>query len=256
MPREYLSPLDPPARLTSFRERWRLLRSMGLDGVWLLRFDAGLRGLDGEAFVQWLTNDLGIAAVVVGHDFRFGRDGRADGDFLCRRGAARGFRVEVIAPQLVDGVRVSSRAVRSALGSGDLKAAARMLGRAYTMIARVVHGQHLGRTLGFPTANLRIERRRAALAGIFAVRVCVGGVWRDGVASLGTRPTVGGTRPLLEAHIFDFDGDLYGQLLEVRFVAKLRDEQKFASLEAMVEQMHRDAADARRALTSCSGLTK
>lgn len=260
MPREYLAPRDPPARLTSLRERWRLFAAAGLDGVWLMRFDAHLRTLDGEAFVQWLTDEMRVASVVVGHDFRFGRDGAADAEFLQRRGAARGFGVDVVAPVMVDGERVSSRAIRAALAEAELGTAERLLGRPYTMIGRVVAGEQLGRKLGFPTANLRIERRRAALAGIFAVRIrriaCANeraarpaDAWMNGVASLGTRPTVGGTAPLLEAHVFDFEQDLYGDWLEVEFAQKLRDEQKFDSLDLMVEQMHRDAAQARRVLT-------
>lgn len=259
MPREYLAPGDPPARLTSLRERWRLFDAAGLNGIWLLRFDAQLRTLDGEGFIEWLADELRVVSVVVGHDFRFGRGGAADAEFLRRRGAARGFDVEVISPVQIDGERVSSRGIRAALAAGDLERAERFLGRPYTMIGRVVAGEQLGRQLGFPTANLRIERRRAALGGIFAVRVrrlaCANthrdapvNVWMDGVASLGTRPTVGGTAPLLEAHVFDFAQDLYGDRLEVQFARKLRDEQKFDSLDLMVEQMHRDAAQARHAL--------
>jgi len=259
MPREYLEPGNPPARLTSLRERWRLFAAAGLDGVWLLRFDARLRMLDGESFIGWLADELQVAAVVVGHDFRFGRGGAADADFLRRRGAARGFEVEVVSPVEIGGERVSSRSIRAALAAGDLKQAEQLLGRSYSMIGRVVRGERLGRKLGFPTANLRIERRRAALGGIFAVRVrrLAGAlahaqkpvdVWIDGVASLGTRPTVGGTAPLLEAHLFDFAQDLYGERLEVQFARKLRDEQRFDSLDLMVEQMHCDAAEARRVL--------
>ena len=153
-----------------------------------------------------------------------------------------------------DSLRISSRAVRAALARGDLVTAATLLGRRYSMTGRVIEGQKLGRTLGFPTANLRLGRRRTPMDGIFAVRVRgVGnghpdGHYLPGVASLGTRPTVGGGVPLLEAHVFDFGGDLYGREIEVEFVARLRDELKFDSLDAMVVQMHRDAATARAIL--------
>jgi riboflavin kinase/FMN adenylyltransferase len=146
-------------------------------------------------------------------------------------------------------VRVSSSAVREALASGDLERAARLLGRPYSMQGRVIAGERLGQKLGFPTANLRLHRRVAPLGGIFAVRVH--GVRAEplpGVASLGTRPTVNGTEPLLEAHIFDFAGDLYRRHIEVEFVERLREERKFATLEAMVIQMHEDARRARKAL--------
>jgi riboflavin kinase/FMN adenylyltransferase len=157
----------------------------------------------------------------------------------------------VVAPVLVGGERVSSSAVRSALAAGELPRAAGLLGRPYSMRGRVVAGQRLGRELGYPTANLRLERRRVPLGGIYAVRVRgIGEAVREGVASLGTRPTVGGVEPLLETHVFDFDGDLYGRELEVEFVQKIRDEAKFDGLEALVAQMNVDARDARRILAA------
>jgi riboflavin kinase/FMN adenylyltransferase len=153
----------------------------------------------------------------------------------------------------IDDVRVSSSGVRAALAAADFRRARDLLGRAYSMCGHVVRGEQLGRRLGYPTANLRMRRRKLPMMGIYAVRVR--GVdarhahdARDGVASLGFRPTVGGTEPLLEAHVFDFDGDLYGRELEVEFVAKIRDEEKFASLDALVQQMHQDAAAARALL--------
>jgi riboflavin kinase/FMN adenylyltransferase len=153
-------------------------------------------------------------------------------------------------PVLVDGERVSSSLIRGALERGDLATAERWLGRPYSMIGRVVRGEQLGRKLGFPTANLRLGRKRSPLQGIFAVRVrCLNGQrLLPGVASLGTRPTVGGTVPLLEAHVFDFNRDLYGREIEVQFVAKLREEEHFANLDELVKQMHIDAAQARKIL--------
>jgi riboflavin kinase / FMN adenylyltransferase len=249
MPREHLAPEDPPPRLMSWRERWRLLSRTGLDYVWLLRFCERVRGLTGDEFARLLFRELGAPVVVVGHDFRFGRNGEATARMLQEAGARLGCLVDVVPPVTIDGVRVSSSRIREALGRADLQQAARWLGRPYSMSGRVVEGRHLGQRLGFATANLRLERRRAALAGIFAVEVLGVRPGRmPGVASLGTRPTVNGTEPLLEAHVFDFDGELYGREIEVEFVAKLRDEQRFESLDALVEQMHRDAAEARRVL--------
>jgi riboflavin kinase/FMN adenylyltransferase len=251
LPREYLKRSDPPARLTSWRERWRALEGTGLDRVWQLRFDERLRNLTGEEFAQLLARDLGAKAVVVGHDFRFGRNGDANGPRLVEAGKQLGFEVEIVAPVLDGATRVSSSAIREALANGALKQAQAWLGRPYSMIGRVVRGEQLGRTLGFPTANLRLGRRRSPLHGIFAVRVRgVREAVMPGVASLGTRPTIGGKVPLLEAHVFDFDGDLYGREIGVEFVSKLREEERFASLDAMVEQMHRDAAAAREVLNS------
>ena len=249
MPREYLAPEAPPARLTTWRERWRLLGGMQLENVFLLRFGEDLRRLSGEDFAKLLARDLDPAAVVVGHDFKFGRNGEATAESLAADGARRGFAVEVVSPVMLGGERVSSSGVREALARADFARARRWLGRPYSMIGRVVHGSHLGRELGFATANVRLHRKRAPLAGIFAVRVKGAGLQTlPGGASLGTRPTVGGMEPLLEAHVFDFSGDLYGREIEVEFVAKLREEECFSNLAALTQQMHVDAAQARRIL--------
>jgi riboflavin kinase/FMN adenylyltransferase len=215
-----------------------------------LRFDEKLRCVTGDAFTRLLADELKVAAVVIGHDFKFGRNGEASAPMLCEAGRRLGFEVDVVEPVLIGGERVSSSAIRAALAAGDLKKAERLLGRPYSMVGRVVLGQQLGRNLGFPTANLRLGRKRTPLQGIFAVRVhgIEGLPDAPGVASLGTRPTVGGTVPLLEAHVFDYDGDLYGREIEVEFVAKLREEVHFASLDELVVQMNEDAAQARAVL--------
>jgi riboflavin kinase/FMN adenylyltransferase len=249
MPKEFLAPQSPPARLTTGRERWRILGDLGLDYVLLLRFGEGLRQLSGTEFVRILSRELEAAAVVVGHDFRFGRGGEMNAAALGTEGPRGGFTVEVVPPVMIKGERVSSSGVRAALERGNLDLAQAWLGRPYSMVGRVVHGSHLGRTLGFATANVKLHRRRTPLAGIFAVRVRgAGPAPLPGVASLGTRPTVGGTEPLLEAHVFDYTGDLYGREIEVEFVAKLREEERFADLAALTRQMHADAAQARRIL--------
>jgi riboflavin kinase/FMN adenylyltransferase len=263
LPREYLSsappidsakpPQEPPARLTDFRERWRVLERSDLHYVCVLRFDERLRQLTGEQFVELLAGTFGASAVVVGQDFRFGRGG-AGSITLLRAAAETGrFALELVPSVCLEDVRVSSSGVRVALAAGDFHRARDLLGRAYTMRGRVVAGEKLGRRLGYPTANIRMRRRRLPMTGIYAVRVR--GVddhdthgARAGVASLGFRPTVNGTEPLLEAHVFDWSGSLYGRELEVEFVAKIRDEEKFASLDLLVQQMHRDAARARELL--------
>ena len=247
MPREYLAPADPPARLTSWRERWRVLQRTGLSTVLQLKFDQKLRCVTGDAFTRLLADELKVGAIVIGHDFRFGRHGEASTPVLCEAGRRLGFEVEVVEPVLIDGQRVSSSEIRVALAAGDLKKAERLLGRPYSMVGRVVLGNQLGRKLGFPTANLRLGRKRTPLQGIFAVRVHgIDGLPNaPAVASLGTRPTVGGTVPLLEAHVFDYSGDLYGREIEVEFVSKLREELHFASLDELVVQMNEDAAQAR-----------
>jgi len=250
-PREYLAPGDPPARLTSLRERWRILEPLGLDYLWLLRFGEALRNLCAEDFAQLLLRELAPAVVVVGHDFRFARRGEATAPILVEAGRRLGFEVDVLPAITLDGERISSSGVRAALAGGDFERARRWLGRPWSMRGRVQPGRALGAQLGFPTANVSLERRRAPVAGIFAVHVHgVGAAPRAGVASLGTRPTIGGTEALLEAHVFDFAGDLYGREIEVEFVARLRAEERFATLDALTAQMQRDAADARRILNA------
>jgi riboflavin kinase/FMN adenylyltransferase len=246
MPREYLNPQKPPARLTSFRERWHILGRCCLDYMCVLRFGEGLRNLSGEGFARLLAEQLHTHCIVVGHDFRFGRNGEATASMLAGAGETLGFEVDVVPPVLLDGVRISSSAVRDALARGELALAQRWLGRPYSMTGRVVKGNQLGRELGFPTANLLTGRRRVPLAGIFAVRVHgVESAPLPGVASMGTRPTIEGREMLLETHVFDFAGDLYGREIEVEFVAKLRDEERFANLDELVVQMNKDAAAAR-----------
>ena len=250
MPREYLRPDHPPARLTSWRERWHILGECGIDYMCVLRFDERLRNLSGREFASLLADQLHAHLIVVGHDFRFGRNGEATAVSLSQSGTELGFAVDVVSPVLLGGARISSSAIREALARGDFELARSWLGRPYSMTGRVVRGNQLGRTLGFPTANLRTGRRRVPVAGIFAVRVHgVADGPLPGVASLGTRPTIaGGGEMLLEAHLFDFVGDLYGREIEVEFVSKLRDEEHFANLDALVVQMNEDAAGARRIL--------
>ncbi len=248
LPREFLRSADPPARLTDLRERWRLIEALGVERFCVLPFGARLSQVSGREFMGMLR-EAGVRCIVVGHDFRFGRGGEADAEWCAAHAAEFGFGVDIVPPVRVAGERVSSGLVRAALARGDFARAARLLGRSYSMRGRVRYGQQLGRRLGFATANIAMRRRQLPLAGILAVRVSGAGLthW-PGVASLGTRPTVNGVEPLLEAHLFDYAGDLYGCELEVEFVAKLRDELRFEALDELVEQMHRDAAAARRAL--------
>ena len=253
LPREYLAPRDPPARLTDLRERWRVLERSDLSFLCVLRFDEKLRSLSGEQFVNLLTGQFAASAVVVGQDFRFGRGGAGSIALLRAAADAGRFALELLPSVCIDDTRVSSSGVRALLASGDFRKARDLLGRAYSMRGRVVEGQKLGRKLGYPTANIRMRRAKLPLSGIFAVRVRgvdAGNTHtaRAGVASLGFRPTVGGTEPLLEAHVFDYDGSLYGRELDVEFVAKIRDEEKFENLDALVQQMHQDAAGARAIL--------
>jgi riboflavin kinase/FMN adenylyltransferase len=249
--KEFMDPEAAPPRLTRWREKFLALAAQGVDRLVTLRFDEHVRAMTPERFVEELiVQGLGTRHIVVGNDFRYGCNAGGTIDSLRAAGEARGFGVEQIEPFVFDGARVSSTAVRERLGRSDFAGAERLLGRPYRMLGRVVHGRELGRTLGFPTANLRLMRRRPTVRGILAARVFgIEPKAMAAVASLGTRPTVDGTHMLLEVHVFDFAGDLYGREIDVEFVAKLRDEVKFDSLDALIAQMKVDAAQARDLLS-------
>lgn len=250
LPREFFAAGDPPPRLMLPRTKAERLFAMGVDQLGLLRFDRRLSSLTAEQFVrQVLVHRLSAREVWVGPEFRFGKARAGDIGVLHSLGEVHGFAAGEIEPVLVDGERVSATRIREALRAGDFASAERFLGRPYAIGGHVVPGRQLGRTLGFPTANLRFAGKKPALSGIYATWVHgVGDRPRASVSSLGTRPTVDGVEPLLEAHLFDFDGDLYGRRIEVEFVAKLRDELRFSDLPALTAQMHLDAAQAREIL--------
>ncbi len=251
MPGEVLLPDCPPARLTCFRERFELLCATGIDEFFCPRFRK-LKQLPPQVFVEeLLVARFAARHVVVGHDFRFGR-GRGGGlDELRHAGREHGFDVTVVPPVALGGERVSSTAIRSALAAGDLDKAKAMLGRDYSLSGRVIRGLGLGKRLGFPTANVSLKRRRSPVDGIFAVRVSgLGPSLLDGVASIGTRPTVGGDHALLEVLIFDFDRDVYGEHITVHFIKRLREERHFDGLDALKAQMALDVGEARAALAS------
>ncbi|MGH8145014.1 MAG: bifunctional riboflavin kinase/FAD synthetase [Rhodanobacteraceae bacterium] len=251
LPRGYFSPV-PLKRLSSLREKLCGFADAGIERLLLLRFDAPLVAMSAEDFVrEVLVARMGAREIWVGADFRFGHGRAGDVDLLRAMQGEGPYQVRVLDAVASDnGERVSASRVRGALDTGDFAHAASLLGRPFTIGGHVVRGQQLGRALGYPTANIRLGKRVSPITGIFAVRVRgVAGEPLPGVASLGVRPTIaGGGEPLLEVHLFDFDGDLYGKRIEVEFVAKLRDEEKFADLEALRAQMDRDAVRAREIL--------
>ena len=251
-PRELFAPESAPTRLTSLREKLELLAAHGVDHVHVQRFSREFAALAPEAFVEHaLVRLLDARWVLVGEDFRYGA--KRAGDFASLADAARahGFALEAMPTVNDGGARVSSSRVREALARGDLERAAVLLGRPYSISGRVVRGQQLGRALGFATANVQLKHNRPPLGGIFAVRVHgIADVARDGVASLGVRPTVHADgRPVLEVHLFDFAGDLYGRHLRVAFLAKIRDEERYADLDTLKAQIARDCDAARALLT-------
>ena len=250
-PREFFAPQSAPTRLTNLREKLELLAAHGVDRVHVQRFSAAFAALSPEAFVERaVAVALGARWVLVGDDFRFGAKRAGDFAFLADAARRHGFELEAMPTVSNGGVRVSSSAVRDALARGELARAHALLGRAYGISGRVVHGEKLGRALGFATANVQLKHNRPPLGGIFAVRVHgIGAGPRQGVASLGVRPTVkAGGKPVLEVHLFDFADDLYGAHLRVEFLAKLRDEEKYPDLDTLKAQIARDCAQARDVL--------
>ncbi len=251
-PREFFASEAPPARLMRFREKYEALAERGINIFYCPRFDANMRDIPADEFVRRiLIHGLCTRHVVVGDDFHFARRREGHIGHLRRASGALGFSVEQVPSIVVDGVRVSSTSIRDALWNGDIQGATALLGRPYRMSGRIVRGEQVGRSLGYPTANVDLRRRQSAVMGIFAVRVSglAGGI-RDAVASVGARPTFNGTKPILEVHIFDFDEEIYGAYIHVDFIARLRSQEKYARVEDLVAQMHCDAENAKSALRS------
>lgn len=246
-PREYFSPQTAPARLARLRDKVQLLADEQVDLVLCLAFNKRLSQLSASEFVDTILIDgLGVKHLEVGDDFRFGCDRAGDFDFLTQAGSLQGFTVEAAQTVELDGQRVSSTQVRKALAAADFERAEQLLGRPFCIEGRVLHGQKLARQLGWPTANVQLKRRRVPLAGVYLVSVDIDGKTWPGVANIGVRPTVAGDGSAhLEVHLLDFAGDLYGRHLTVAFHHKLRDEQRFASLEALKSAIDADVAAAR-----------
>jgi riboflavin kinase/FMN adenylyltransferase len=246
-PLEFFRPDGAPARLMRLREKLQALAACGVERVLCVRFDAGFAALTAEEFIQRILIDgLGARYLVVGDDFRFGAGRRGDFDMLADAGRRHGFEVAATHTIIFNGVRISSTRIRECLAAGDFEMAQQLLGRPYAISGRIVHGDKLGRTLGVPTLNIPLRRKVSPLAGVFVVEVS--GLRRErlsGVASVGTRPTVGGSRMLLEVHVFDFEADVYGRRVSVDFLHKLREERHFGSLEALRAAMAHDIAQAR-----------
>ncbi|QNM98927.1 bifunctional riboflavin kinase/FAD synthetase [Chitinimonas koreensis] len=247
-PRELFAPAAAPARLSSLREKLELLREAGVERVYLAHFNHGFAGLTAEAFAEdVVARQIGARYVLVGDDFRFGRGRAGDQALLAELGHRAGFLAEAMPEIAVDGQRASSTAVREALATGHLALAGKLLGRPYRISGRVVHGNKLGREIGFPTANIQIKHNRPPLAGIFVTEVHgAGATPLLGAASLGKRPTVDDSgRYALEVFLLDFSGDLYGRHLQVDFLHKLRDEEKYDGLDALIAQIRLDVDHAR-----------
>ena len=247
-PREFFTPQQAPARLTSLREKLELFRTMGVDRVHVCRFDAHFAQKSAADFIHALHEQLHAKFVLIGDDFRFG-SGRA-GDFALMQkiGAQRGFAVQAVHSVLHDGVRISSTAIRGALAAGQIRVAREYLGRPYSISGRVVHGDATGRKLGYPTANIQMKHNLPPLKGVYVVLAHAEGLGvLQGVASLGIRPTLKqDAKPVLEVHLFEFEKQIYGNHLRVEFLHKLRDEQKFNGLDELTRQIALDVENAKR----------
>jgi riboflavin kinase/FMN adenylyltransferase len=252
-PREFFQIDSPPARLMKFREKFEALAAHGIDIFFCPRFSAPMRQISAQDFVRRiLVQGLNARAVIVGDDFRFAHKREGDIAMMSRMSEALGFTVIQVPSIVVAGLRASSTAIRQACAAGDMALAAAMLGRPYQMSGRVIRGEKIGRTLGFPTANVDLQRRQSPVTGIFAVRVhgLDEGI-HDGVASVGNRPTFDGEKPILEVFLFDFERDIYGKYIQVDFIEHLRDQEKFANVADLVAQMRIDADNARSILQAC-----
>lgn len=246
-PQEYFTRGDIPPRLTRFREKIKALQRYSVNRVLCLPFNPALAQMEAEAFIQRvLVDGLAVRYLVVGDDFCFGKGRRGDFAMLQQAGERHGFEVVNMRTFELDGGRVSSTRIREALQAGNLSLAEQLLGRPYRMSGRVAHGDKLGRTIGFPTANIFLHRKKTPVDGVFAVEMFgIEGEPLAGVANVGTRPTVDGTRSLLEVHLFDFSADIYGRYVHVDFLHRIREERRFDSFDALKAQILRDAEQAR-----------
>jgi riboflavin kinase / FMN adenylyltransferase len=248
-PRNVLRPTDPVFRLTGESEKLRLLAATGLSGALVLTFNAAFAAQTAEEFVsRILVGRLGIRGATIGFDFHFGHQRGGSPAFLAEQGDRYGFSVDTAPPLEDEGRPVSSSSIRAALTEGRVVEAAELLGYPWFVSGTVIKGDQRGRTLGFPTANIALDPHCGLKHGIYAVRIGIGGVMRDGVASFGTRPTFDNGAPLLEVHVFDFAGDLYGTPVDVAFIGWIRPELKFDQVDALVRRMDEDARLARAAL--------
>lgn len=254
LPREFFFPLSAPPRLMSFREKFEGLQSLGIDLMLLIKFDDKLRNVEASTFINDIfINTLQIGHVVIGDDFRFGHDGKGDYNLLKKAGDADSFTVESTSTiQSIDGGRVSSSRIRDLLQSADFITAEKLLGRPYSISGKVGYGQQLASRLGVPTANVELHRLRAAMSGVYATEARVQGeqTWWPAVANVGTRPTINDrTKAILEVHMLGYDGKLYGRRITVRFRHKIRDEQKFDSIDDLKTQIYKDIDYAKQWFT-------
>lgn len=247
-PREFFAPQQAPARLTSLREKLELFSMAGIDRVHVCRFNAHFAQLSAEDFIDGLHQKLHATYVLIGDDFRFGSGRAGDFSLMEKLGSIRGLNVDAVDTVLSNGVRISSTAVRAALRAGQLGEANTYLGRHYSISGKVVHGDGVGKKIGFPTANIQLTRNPAPLSGIFVVQVHAEGLGvLQGVASLGVRPTLKqDANQVLEVHLFEFEQQIYGKHLRVEFLQKLREEEKYPDVDTLIRHIALDVEQAKK----------
>ena len=246
---EYFAAKDlkssPPPRICPWREKVKLLKNFGIDFAFFLQFNKSLKTMTPQTFLDEVLAQLKLKHLIIGDDFRFGAQRAGDFELLKNWGKSNGSEVIANETVLLDGSRVSSTRIREALLKSDFQLAKRLLGRPYTFSGKVVYGQQLGRTIGVPTANLWIPKQRLPIAGVYAVKCLLGEKLLNGIANMGTRPTVDGSKPVLEIHLFNFNESIYGRRLTVEFTNKLRDEKKFDNIDFLKEQILLDISQAK-----------
>ncbi len=245
-PREYFQKEMAPARLSSLREKLNILKTFQIDYIYCIKFDNVLVQTSASDFAQnFLFRALNVKYLFVGEDFRFGMNREGDVNLLKKLGPQFSCHVETCSDFNIENEKVSSTKIRTALQQGNLKLAASLLGRDYSLCGRVIPGDGRGRQWGIPTANLSLHRLSLPLSGVYVVRVLIGSKVIQGVANIGKRPTVDGTKNILEVHLLDFNDSIYGELMQVFFLHKLRDEVKFSSVETLIAQIHNDIVAAK-----------
>ena len=241
---------NPPSRICPWREKVKLLEKSGIDFACFLKFNNAFRTMSPENFISEILDSINLVSFTVGDDFRFGADRKGDTDLLKNWGQKNGILVENTETVILDGQRVSSTRIREELLNNNFDNAEKLLGRPYTFSGKVVHGQHLGRTINIPTANIWLPNQRLPITGVYAVKCKLNNLSLKGIANMGVRPTVGGEKPVLEVHLFEFNENIYSQRLQVKFIEKIRDERKFENLDMLKSQIQKDISIAKNILST------
>jgi len=241
---------NPPPRICPWREKVKLLEKSGIDFACFLKFNNAFRTMSPENFISEILDSINLVSFTVGDDFRFGADRKGDTDLLKNWGQKNGILVENTETVILDGQRVSSTRIREELLNNNFDNAEKLLGRPYTFSGKVVHGQHLGRTINIPTANIWLPNQRLPITGVYAVKCKLNNLSLKGIANMGVRPTVGGEKPVLEVHLFEFNENIYSQRLQVKFIEKIRDERKFENLDMLKSQIQKDISIAKNILST------